>query len=202
VPRSRSLLVAALIAVGLILPAAAGAAGTPALPLVPPVAQAARVEWAKAQAEYFWAVRGLSILGGFHAGPAAGQCTDFVAARRPDIIERVDVWAYSQRLLVTTQQPIVLVVDWMAKQWAADAIAAGLSTGHVARRNAVIVFQPGAYGATGEGHVAIVDSVSRSGAFTISEMHAPKLGVVSTRHFGARSARAMARDGRITFIYQ
>jgi surface antigen len=176
--------------------------GSPStLTLLPPIASAAKAVWAKAQAELFWKVRGISILAGFHSGASAGQCTDLVAERRPDIIARVDVWAYAHRLLSSTREPIVLVVNWAGKAWAANASEAGIPVGSKPQPGAVIVFQPGAYGASADGHVAIVDSVQPSGGFTISEMHAPNLGVVTTRQFDAGTARRMSRSRGVSFIY-
>lgn len=150
-------------------------------------------------AQTWWSSDSSSILSGFHSGPSAGQCTDYVAARRPDVIERVDIWAYSTYLLGHSGS---LNLDWAAKNWTANAQRAGLPIGTVARPGAVVVFQPGAYGATSLGHVAYVSAVGRDGSFTVSEMHAPAVGRVTSRHFNAGTARAMSTDPRITFIYR
>ena len=108
------------------------------------------------------------------------------------------MWAYARQL-----EPLAgrLGVDWVAKDWAANAQEAGLSTGNRPEAGAVVVFQPGAYGALSAGHVALVSAVAGDGSFTVSGMHAPALGQVSTRRFSARTARAMALDPRVTFIY-
>lgn len=158
--------------------------------------QAAQV---KRAALTWWASNSASILSGLRTGQSAGQCTAYVAARRPDIIERVEVWAYSRYLLAGGG---ALAINWDAEYWAANARSAGLRIGTVPRPGAVIVFEPGAYGATSLGHVAYVDAVSRDGSFTISEMHAPVLGRVTSRHFKAATARAMSTDPRIAFIYR
>lgn len=150
-------------------------------------------------AHSWWASNSSSILTGFHTGRSTGECTAYIAARRPDIIERVDIWAYSRFLLAGHG---ALNVNWDAKYWARNARRAGMATGKTPRVGAVLVFQAGAYGATALGHVAYVTSVSPSGAFTISEMHAPVRGRVTTRHFGAATARAMAADPGIDFIYR
>ena len=150
-------------------------------------------------AQAWWASSSSSILSSFQTGPAAGECTAYVAARRPDIVERVDIWAYSRYLLANGGG---LNVDWAAKYWAANAQQAGLAIGKIPRPGAVVVFQPGSYGAFSDGHVAYVDAVGRRGSFTISEMHAPLLGHVSSRHFSARTARAMSADPGVTFIYR
>jgi len=149
-------------------------------------------------AQSWWASDSTSILSTFHSGPATGQCTDYVAAQRPDIIERVDTWAYSRYLLAGSGG---LDVNWAARYWAANAQEAGIPTGNFPQPGAVIVFQPHAYGAFSDGHVAIVDSVGKAGSFTISAMHAPVVGRVTSRHFSARSARAMAASSAVTFIY-
>ena len=63
------------------------------------------------------------------------------------------------------------------------------------------MFQPGAYGALPpDGHVAVVDVVNGDGSFTISEMHAPMIGRITTRTFDAQSARAMAADPGVTLV--
>lgn len=192
-----------LVAVSLALPATSGAAPSTLsnLTLLPPVGVAARAAWAVGQAEFFWENRGPDVLAQFHTGPYAGQCTDLVAARRSDLVEKVDVWTYAHQVLQEIGRPMVLVVDWTAKAWTGNALAAGIPTGQRAEPGAVMVFQPGAYGAHAAGHVAIVDRVFRNGSFTISEMHAPRIGVISHRHFSARAARAIRHDRRVSFIY-
>ena len=152
----------------------------------------------RAAARMWWASNSASILAGFHSGTSTGECTSYVAARRPDIVERVDVWAYARWLHAGHG---TLGVNWDAMYWAANARRAGMATGHTPRVGAVIVFQHGAYGATALGHVAYVSSVGRDGSFTITEMHAPVRGRVSARHFDAATARAMATNPGIAFIY-
>jgi surface antigen len=150
-------------------------------------------------ARTWWVRTATSILSQFHAGIATGQCTDYVAAKRPDVIQTVDIWAYTKFLLAHGGP---LGVNWTARDWAANAQSAGLSTGRVPEAGAVMVFQPGAYGAHSDGHVAIVDSVHGDGGFTISEMHAPVIGQVSTRNFSAATALAMLSNPQIGFIYR
>ncbi len=150
-------------------------------------------------ARTWWVRTAGSILSQFHAGIATGQCTDYVAAKRPDVIRSVDIWAYTKFLLAHGGP---LGVDWTARDWAANAQNAGLSTGRIPEAGAVMVFRPGAYGAHSDGHVAIVDSVHSDGGFTISEMHAPVIGRVSTRNFSAAAALAMMSNPQIGFIYR
>jgi surface antigen len=149
-------------------------------------------------ARTWWLLMSHSILAGFHTGQSAGQCTDYVAGRRPDVIAAVDLWAYTRELHAHTGS---LGVDWAAKDWATNAQQAGLSTGNRPQTGAVMVFQPGSYGALSSGHVAVVNAVASDGSFTISEMHAPAIGQVTTRSFSAKAARAMASDPGVTFVY-
>ncbi len=182
--------------------AARAGAGPAVLSLAEPVSTAARVDWARAQAVLFWASSGAGILARFHAGASAGQCTDYAAARRPDIVARVDQSVFASRRLLDPLAFIYVTVDWNAKAWTADATSAGIPTGSTPAPGAVMVLQPGAHGAGTVGHVAVVDSVARSGAFTVSQMHAPRVGVVTTQRFGAKAARAIRRDPRVRFIYR
>ena len=154
---------------------------------------------AESQAEQWWARYAGEVNTMLHTGGAAGTCTDYVSARRPDIIARVEKMVALGHILRNQTGPVL--VNWVAKNWTFDAWSAGLPIGKTPRRGAVMVFNPGAYGAASIGHVAIVDRVNRNGAFTISEEHAPKLGVITTRHFSAWTARTMAKGPRITFIY-
>ena len=66
-----------------------------------------------------------------------------------------------------------------ARDWITNARARGVATADVPSAGAIVVYRPGgAYSALG--HVAIVVAVS-DGLYTVSEMHAPNWGVVSTR---------------------
>jgi surface antigen len=150
-------------------------------------------------AQVWWASNSTSILSGFHTGRSAGECTSYVAARRPDIVARVEMWAYTRYLVAGSGG---LNLNWDAMYWAQNARRAGLSVGKTPRAGAILVFQAGAYGATSLGHVAYVSGVGQDGSFTITEMHAPVLGRVTSRHFGAPTARAMATNPGIAFIYR
>jgi surface antigen len=150
-------------------------------------------------AQIWWASNSGSILSGFHTGSSAGECTSYVAARRPDIIKRVDISAYTRYLVAGSG---ALNVNWDAMDWPRNARRAGLTVGKTPRAGAVLVFQARAYGATSLGHVAYVSAVARDGSFTITEMHAPVLGRITSRHFDARTARAMVTNPGISFIYR
>ena len=78
-----------------------------------------------------------------------GQCTWWVARRRPDL-------------------PYFPHRSGDAMNWAKSAAAAGFSTGAIPVRGAVAVFAPGQYGAGRYGHVAYVTEVSGL-EMTISE---------------------------------
>jgi surface antigen len=143
---------------------------------------------------------GAPILATFHAGSSTGQCTDYVAEMRPDVIQSVDTWAYARFLLAHSSGD--LGVDWTAKNWLINAQNAGMSTGHLPEAGAVMVFQAGAYGAYSSGHVAIVTSVHADRSFTISEMHAPVVGQLTTRNFSTADALAMVLTPGIGFIYR
>ena len=153
-----------------------------------------------AAAQAWWMSQASALLAGFHSGGSVGQCTDYAAARRPDVIARSDIWAYAAYL--SGPQTAPLTINWAAKYWATNARRAGIATGNVARPGALMVFQPGAYGAAApDGHIAVVDTVARDGSFTISEMNAPTNGQISTRHFTTTLARAIATNPSVTFVY-
>lgn len=149
-------------------------------------------------AQAWWTNNGTSVLTSFHTGVSAGQCTDYVAAKRPDVIERVDAAAYMDYLQTRSGG---LDVSWVAKDWPWEARLAGMPTGKVPELGAVMVFQPGAYGAGGYGHVGFVSAVRQDGSFSITEMHAPALGRITTRSFNAITALTMRLDPGVDFIY-
>ena len=66
-----------------------------------------------------------------------------------------------------------------AQDWITNARAQGVLTSDTPSVGAIVGYRPG--GAYSElGHVAIVTAVA-PGSYTVSEMHAPQAGVVSTR---------------------
>ncbi len=68
-----------------------------------------------------------------------------------------------------------------AAQWPGSARAAGRSVSGVPSVHAIVVFQPGQYGAAAYyGHVGVVESVG-NGTITFSESNARGLGVISYR---------------------
>ena len=122
---------------------------------------------ALAQARARWEKYGATILSSFHSGLNAGQCTDYVASMRPDIIQAVTEWEWDENNLGHHR---AAVSSWAADEWAKNASLAGIPEGHVPELNAVIVFQPGQLGAGSSGHVAIVSGLSSNG-FVIKEMN-------------------------------
>jgi len=103
----------------------------------------------------------------------SGQCTWWAANVRPDI---------------------GAAVSGNAANWTWAAQNAGLKTGTLPAKGAIVVYQPGVQGAWYAGHVARVLSVSPDGVnFTVDEMNFPWAGVVTSRtsHTGQG----------VTFIY-
>jgi len=153
---------------------------------------------AQAKARSEWERLGSSYLDGFHSGLSAGQCTDYAAAQRPDIIEHVTEWEWAEAYLGLPHA----LTNWNAEGWATNASDAGLPVGHVPQVGAIIDFQPGEYGAGEIGHVGVVAVINPDGSFVIKEMHAPVLGEVSEREFSSATAQAMAGEAGIAFIYE
>jgi surface antigen len=101
-----------------------------------------------------------------------GQCTWYVARRRPDL-------------------PHFPGKSGDALRWLSSARRAGLATGSIPRARAVAVFQPNQYGAGRYGHVAYVEAVDGS-RILISE--------ANYRHRPPGSKRRVAWAG-LEFIY-
>ena len=112
-----------------------------------------------------WARDGAAILEGFRSG----QCTDWAAQKRPDVIERVmeAEWAAESRHL---EPPPPLAG---AQEWPISAAAVGFSISDYPRPGALVVWREGVEGAiSGSGHVGYVESVSPAGlTFSTSEMN-------------------------------
>jgi surface antigen len=125
---------------------------------------------AHAQAQSEWdTTDGTRVLSSFRTG----QCTDWTAQKRSDIVERVWVEHEARALLGLEPEHSAYAVNWTAKYWDDNARAAGLRVGARPRRGAIAVFEPGAANASRRtGHVAYVEKVSRDGIVTISEMNA------------------------------
>jgi hypothetical protein len=119
---------------------------------------------------------GVQLAGGNGAGGGSlyphGQCTWYVATRRPDL-------------------PYFPGRSGDALRWIVSARRAHLRTGEIPVAGAVAVFQPLQYGAGKYGHVAYVEAVDGSN-MTVSE--------ANYRHRPAGSRRAIAWRG-LQFIY-
>ena len=119
---------------------------------------------------------GVQLPGGNGAGGGSlyphGQCTWYVATRRPDL-------------------PYFPGRSGDALRWITSAKRAHLRTGEIPVPGAVAVFQPLQYGAGRYGHVAFVESVDASN-ITVSE--------ANYRHRPAGSKRRIAWRG-LRFIY-
>ena len=131
----------------------------------------------EAEAKVWWAAYGKRLLAGYHAGATKGQCTDYAAARRPDFIERT----YEAGYIATNGS----FRGWnnSVPNWPRLARAAGMATSNAPVPGALAVWRPGVQGAgIPTGHVGWVSRVDQAaGTFTVKEMNAPRLGVVSSR---------------------
>lgn len=109
---------------------------------------------------------------GFYTGPpvsgntyAWGNCT---------------YWAFAQRLWASKPIP----TSWgNANTWDDRARADGYAVDHTPQAGAVFQTDDGQWG-----HVAYVTEVKPDGSWTITEMNAPNLNVVTTRTFAASAA--------------
>lgn len=126
---------------------------------VQPLAAPATPEQAAARA--WWTDGGSKMLAVFRTG----QCTDWASSKRPDIIERIEEAAYVADRLGKPFPD----VDFVAKNWATLAKAAGMTISDTPVAGAIVVWQPGVEGASPDsGHVGYVESVGK-GTFTTSE---------------------------------
>jgi surface antigen len=155
---------------------------------LPAGAQAATLRF-EPSATLFWTVNGPSLLSLFQNG----QCTQWAADKRPDVIKTIVVNTIARDL----QQGLgETIPNFDARYWPSLAQQAGIATGQKPKVGALMVFQPGTLGAGSAGHIAYVQSVQRH-SFTISEMHAPVLFQVT--HETLR--RSDARESGVRFIY-
>ena len=161
-------------------PATVGAV-TPA-----PLSEAGAV--ARAQAD--WNAYGAGYLAVFRNG----QCTDWAAQKRPDIVERATVRVWADHLMGLPD----LGISWNGGSWDDMARAARMAVGTVPRAGAVVTFDPGALGTSAAtGHIAYVEAVGDDGTFTISEMNAPLPWQVTYRTIRT----AAVAQGGISFVY-
>jgi surface antigen len=146
--------------------------------------------WWEPWAVGFWIVNHAAITQLFNNG----QCTEWAAHKRPALVrEMVEARVADE---VRHQHPEILP-DLDARYWPKDASAAGVATGPVPVRGALVVFQPGVLGATAHGHIAYVEHVFRNGSFKISQMDAPVLYRVTHERLPSWTARLRG----VRFIY-
>ena len=122
----------------------------------------------------------------------SGECTDWADRKRPEIVERVTVAKWTAELLGRPTP----VIRWGGGHWDETAAAYGLPTGTVPRAGALVTWDPGVGGSGEVGHIGYVESVGED-TFTVSEMHAPELGVVTERRVPIDSIA----DGGVAFVY-
>jgi surface antigen len=158
---------------------------------VPPVAASLSEADALARAHADWATYGTGYLAVFRNG----QCTDWAAQKRPDIVEAATVRAWADHLMGLPDPG----VSWNGGFWDDMARAARLPVGTTPKAGAIVTFDPGTLGASPiTGHVAFVESVDDvAGTFTISEMNAPVAWMISYRTIRTSEIT----DGGITFVY-
>ena len=151
---------------------------------VPPEAHA------EAQAEWDTSA-GARVLAAF----VTGECTEWTAMKRPDVIERIWVLHEARALMGEEPPNSAYDVDWTAKYWDDNARGAGLAVGSRPRPGAIAVFEPGVARASRRtGHVAYVERVSGDGTVTISEMNA-------AAGPGRVDLRAVRPQPGLSFIY-
>jgi surface antigen len=145
---------------------------------------------ALARARADWNAYGSGYLAVFRNG----QCTDWAAQKRPDIVERATVRLWADHLMGLPD----LGISWNGGSWDDMARAARMAVGTVPRAGAAVTFDPGVLGTSlATGHVAYVEAVGDDGTFTISEMNAPLPWQVTYRTIRT----ATVAQGGISFVY-
>ena len=124
-----------------------------------------------------------------------GQCTDWAAQKRPDIVEQATVRLWADHYMGLPDPG----VSWNGGFWDDMARAARMPVGTTPEVGAIVAFDPGTMQASPiTGHVAYVESVDdHAGTFTVSEMNAPVAWMVSYRTIRTSEIA----DGGITFVY-
>ena len=170
----------AAVFLGAVLAAATPTSAASALPTI----------WWEPWAVGYWIVNHDAITRLFNNG----QCTEWVARKRPILVREMIEARIDQE--VRQHRPEILP-NLHARYWPRLASAAGVATGAVPARGALVVFQPGVLGATAHGHIAYVERVYRNGSFKISQMNAPGLYRVTRERLPSWTARLRG----IRFIY-
>lgn len=156
---------------------------------LPAASQAASPLLWEPSADLFWVINGHTIMDVFQNG----QCTEWAADRRPDVLRQIIVGFIANEL---AHNLIESVPNLDAEYWTHDAQAVGIPTGNKPRTGSLMVFQPGVDGAGPVGHIAYVTSVHRR-TFTISQMNAPNPFQVTN----ATVRMSEARQSGVSFVY-
>lgn len=122
-------------------------------------------EEAALKAHERWLAEGAAILAGYRSG----QCTDWAAQKRPDVVQRVFEARVVAELMRTALPPSL----GNAENWASSATAAGMTVSEWPATGALVVWQEGVEGANpGTGHIGYVESLSPDGStFSDSSMN-------------------------------
>jgi surface antigen len=122
-------------------------------------------EEAALKARERWLAEGPTILAAYRSG----QCTDWAAQKRPDVVQRVfEAGVVAELLKTTPPSPL-----GNAQNWAAVAASVGMTVSEWPVPGALVVWREGVEGAAAEtGHVGYVESVSADGStFSDSSMN-------------------------------
>jgi surface antigen len=146
----------------------------PSAPVIPNAAEAA------SQAHERWIREGAAILADF---TGSGQCTEWAAKKRPDLIQKVFEGWWAAELQRVRGPPMF----GAAAEWPTSAAAVGYQISEDPAPGALVVWQPGVEGASEEsGHVGYVESVSPDGStFSTSEENFGELFAMGYRTLSA-----------------
>jgi surface antigen len=147
-------------------------------------------EEALAIARKRWEEGGQEFLAGFRSG----QCTDWAAQKRPDLVERVYEATVVAELL-HRDPPVQLGV---AQTWGAAAESVGMTVSDSPAAGALVVWQEGVEGANPEtGHIGYVESVATDG----STLSTSEMNVGAPYQMGYRTLFSTPVQGR-SFIWR
>jgi hypothetical protein len=104
----------------------------------------------------------------------SGECTEYGYMKRPDIVERAERQRIADWINQGRPQPVPSL-NWHAYKWADNARYGGMTVTTTPTVGAIMVDSVGA------NHVAYVEEVFDDGSFRVSEMNAPRRGVITER---------------------
>ena len=164
----------------------------PPTPVLPITEDPTLTAYAWAQANQDWEQEGAADINIFRNG----YCTDEAETLRPDIVNYTMPVIWAEEIMAGDN--VLPYPNWDATFWDTNAAQAGFQVGATPEAGAILVEHAADYNhATDPGHVAYVDSVNANGSLTVTEEHAPKLGVVTTDTIPASSMTGQNWD----FIY-